>query len=121
MIDQDELGPLFAGIQASITIADENERIVYLNDMAVEHYGDQGGDALLGSNVYDCHNPTSQDKIRELYSRYRAGDRTPVRYHTEKRDGHAESVVLFPLVVDGFFRGVAELMWEERRELVFET
>jgi len=53
-----------------------------------------------------------------MYARYRAGDLTPTRYHEDKGDGVGETIVLIPLVTDGRLRGVAELMWEERAELV---
>jgi PAS domain-containing protein len=121
LIDRKELGTLFQGLRAVITIADETGRIVFLNDRAIEHYGDRGGEALLGTDIHDCHNPASQAKIEALYARYRAGDLAPTRYHQTKEDGLAESIVLVPIVADGRFRGVAELMWDERPELVFET
>ena len=121
MIDKEQLGKLFDGLRATVTIADENGRISFLNDLAVEHYGDRGGETLLGTDIYDCHNPESQEKIRALYGRYRAGDLTPTRYHQEKGDGRAQSIVLIPILVEGRFRGVAELMWDERADLVFET
>jgi PAS domain-containing protein len=120
MIDRNELGALFDGLRAVLTVADEDGIIIFMNDLAIEHYGDRGGESLIGTSLHDCHNPTSQDKIRQLYARYRAGDLTPTRYHEEKGDSLAESIVLIPLIVAGQFRGVAELMWTERPELVFE-
>jgi len=120
VIDKEHLGRLFEGLRAAVTIADENGRIIFLNDLAIEHYGDRGGEALLGTDLHDCHNPQSQAKIETLYARYRAGDLTPTRYHEENGAGPAESTVLIPLTVDGHFQGVAELMWHERPELVFE-
>jgi DUF438 domain-containing protein len=121
VIDQDELASLFAGLRAVITVADENGRIIYLNDLAIEHYSDRGGDRLLGTNLRDCHSPDSQKKIKDIYARHRAGDLVPTRYYKAKDDGHAESIVLIPLVIEGAFRGVAEVMWTERSDLVFET
>jgi PAS domain-containing protein len=120
VIEKDQLGTLFDALRAAVTIADENGHIVFLNDLAVEHYGDRGGAALVGTDLYDCHNSESQAKIKNLYARYRAGDLTPTRYHEQKENGLAESIVLFPLLVDGHFRGIAELIWDERPELVFE-
>lgn len=120
MIDRSQLGELFKGLRAVITVADENGRIVFMNDLAAEHYGDRGGETLLGTDVHSCHNPESQAKIRALYERYRTGDLTPTRYHEEREDDHAQTIVLIPIVVSGRFRGVAELMWDERSELVFE-
>jgi DUF438 domain-containing protein len=120
MIDQAELGALFGGLRAIITVADEDGRIIFLNDLGIEHYADRGGAALIGTSLRDCHNPSSQSKIREIYTRYRAGDMTPIRYHEENGDGLTESIVLMPLVVEGQFRGVAELVWSERPGLAFE-
>jgi PAS domain-containing protein len=120
VIDKEQLGTLFDGLQAAVTIADENGRIIFLNDLAIEHYSDRGGEALLGTSLDDCHNPQSQAKIRAMYRRHRAGDVTPTRYHEQKRDDLAESIVLIPILVGGDFRGLAELMWDERPELVFE-
>ena len=120
LISQDELGALFSGLRAVLTVADEGGRIVFLNDLALAYYGDQGGEALIGTHLDGCHNPASQDKIKRLYARYRAGDLTPTRYCEEEGDGTAEYIVLIPLVVAGQFRGVAELVWTERPELVLE-
>jgi len=115
-----ELGTLFGGLRAAITVADEAYRIVFMNDLAIEHYATRGGEALVGTNLLDCHNAKSQAQIRQMCARYCAGDLTPTRYHEDKGDGLGESIILVPLVVEGQFRGIAELMWDERPELVFE-
>jgi len=119
MIEQSELGSLFAGLRATVTVADEDGRIIFLNDLAIAHYADRGGRSLIGTHLNDCHNPTSQAEIEAMYARYRTGDFTPTRYHHVKEDGLDETIVLIPLVTDGRLRGVAELMWNERTELVF--
>jgi len=118
-MDYGELGKLFEGLRAVVTIADETGQIIYLNDLALQHYGDRGGEQLVGTHLNDCHNPTSQAEIEAMYARYRTGDFTPTRYHHVKEDGLDETIVLIPLVTDGRLRGVAELMWNERTELVF--
>jgi PAS domain-containing protein len=121
VINLTELGALFEGLRAAVTVANEDHRIVFMNDLAIEHYATRGGEALVGTNLLDCHNAESQAKIRQMCARYRAGDLTPTRYHEDKGNGLGESIVLIPLVVRGQFRGIAELMWDERSELVFET
>lgn len=120
-MDYTELGQLFEGLRAVLTIADETGHIVFLNDLAQEHYGGRGGGDLVGTHLNDCHNPTSQAEIEKMYARYRAGDFTPTRYYEKKEDGIGETIVLIPLAVDGRVRGVAELMWNERPELVIES
>ena len=120
MTDLTELGALFGGLRASVTIADEEYRIIFMNDLAVEHYASGGGEALLGSDLLECHNPESQAVLRQMYARYRAGDLSPTRYHVDKGDNLARSVVMIPLIVDDQFRGIAELGWSERPDQVFE-
>ena len=119
-VELDRLHGMLAKLDDGVIMQDLEGRIVFMNDLALDHYGDRGGEALIDTSLDDCHNPASQDKIRQMYTRYRAGDLTPTRYHEEKGDGLAESIVLIPLIVVGQFRGVAELMWTERPELVFE-
>jgi len=120
MTNLTELGTLFGGLRVTVTVADETYRIVFMNDLAIEHYASRGGEALVSSNLLDCHNIKSQAQIREMYARYHAGDLTPTRYHEDKGDGLGKSIILIPLAVEGQFRGIAELMWDERSELVFE-
>ncbi len=120
MIEHSKLGALFDGLRVAVTIADEKFRIIFMNDLAIEHYAYGGGEALIGSDLLDCHNAESQAMLRQMYARYRAGDLTPTRYHEDKGGGLGKSDVMIPLVVDDQFRGIAELIWHERFELVFE-
>jgi PAS domain-containing protein len=120
MINLAELGTLFSGLRAAVTIANEEYRIVFMNDLAIEHYGSRGGEALVGTNLLDCHNADSQAQLHQMYARYRANDLIPTRYHNNEPGGSGKSILLIPLIVGGQFRGVAELMWRERSELVFE-
>lgn len=111
---------LLDGLQACVTVADENGRIIYLNDLAAEHYGDRGGRGLLGTHLDDCHNAQSQTKIRDMYARFHGGDLTPIRYHERGQHGTARSIVLIPLFADEAFGGLVELMWDEHDDFVFE-
>jgi hypothetical protein len=120
MTNLPESNTLLGGLRAAVTVADETYYIVFMNDLAVEHYATRGGEALVGTNLLDCHNADSQAQIRQMYARYRAGDLTPTRYHEDKGNGFGKSIVLIPLVIEDQFRGVAELIWNECSDLVFE-
>jgi len=120
VIDRAVLGSLFDGLRAAVTIADQDFEIRFMNDRAVAFYAEGGGDELIGQNLLDCHREEHKTVIRAAYDRYRAGDFTPTRYHAQKEGGILESVVHIPLLVEGQFRGVAELIWNERADLVFE-
>ena len=120
MTDMAKLGTLFGGLRASVTVADEEYHIVFMNDLSIEHYATRGGEALIGTDLLDCHNADSQTTLRQMYARYRAGDLTPTRHHEDKGDGLGRSIVFISLTVKGQFWGVAELSWNERSTLVFE-
>ena len=121
MIDKAELGALFDGLRASATIADQDFKITFMNDRAIVFYAEDGGAELIGKNLLACHNTEHQAVIRDAYARYRAGDLTPTRYHAQKEGGALESIVHIPLMVEGQFRGIAELIWNERADLVFDV
>ncbi len=120
MINLAELSTLFSGLRAAVTIANEEYRIIFMNDLAIEYYGSRGGETLIGTNLLDCHNTDSQAKLRQMYARYHANDLIPTRHHTKEQDGSGKSNLFIPLVVGGQFRGIAELIWHERPELVFD-
>lgn len=123
MIDKAALGTLIDGLRAAVTLADEDFQIRFMNDRAEAFYADDGGLELIGKDLLDCH-PREEHKalIRAAYDRYRAGDLTPTRYyHSQKEEGDApQSIVHIPLMVGGDFRGIAELIWNERADLVFD-
>jgi hypothetical protein len=120
VIDKAELGSLFDGVCASLTISDQDFQIIYMNDRALAFYAEDGGATLIGQNLLDCHNAEQTAVIRNAYARYRAGDLTPTRYRAQAEDSAPETIVHIPLIVAGQFRGIAELIWNERAELVFE-
>ena len=120
MTSLSELGTFLGGLRVAVTVADETYRIVFMNDLALEHYAAQGGENLIGTDLLDCHNATSQTSLRRTYERYRTGDLAPTRYRIAKKDGRIQSIVLIPLIVGSQFKGIAELLWTEHPELVFD-
>lgn len=119
-IDKATLGTLFGGLRAAVTLADHEFQICFMNDRAAAFYAADGGAELIGTNLLDCHRDEHKRVIRAAYARYRAGDLTPTRYRARKTDGALEGIVHIPLVIEGRFSGVAELIWNEREDLVFD-
>jgi len=120
VIDKAALGTLFGGLRAAVTIADQDYLISFMNDRAAVFYAEDGGEKLIGRNLLDCHRDEHKTVIRAAYDRYRAGDLTPTRYRAQKEGGASESIVHIPVMVEGQFRGIAELIWNERADLVFD-
>ena len=54
------------GMACSVTVADRDAVIVYMNRRAREQYKKHG--CLIGKNLMDCHNERSQAIIRRLLS-----------------------------------------------------
>ena len=50
-------------------LCDNDHRIIYMNTAARTHYR-QGAD-LLGTSIFDCHNPVSGEMIRQIHERMR--------------------------------------------------
>jgi hypothetical protein len=50
----------------AITVSDLGGIILEMNDKAANDYADQGGRALIGTNMLDCHPEPARTKTREL-------------------------------------------------------
>lgn len=59
IIDQDK---------CAVVICNLEHEIIYMNQTAIQRYGNKGGQALIGKSLLDCHNPQSCDKIRKVVS-----------------------------------------------------
>ncbi len=64
MIDRAELGSLFEGLRAAVTIADQDFHIRFMNDRAAAFYAEDGGVELIGRNLLDCHRDEHKAVIR---------------------------------------------------------
>lgn len=70
----------FEQLPCAITVCDKKYKILFVNDMAAEVAADDGGKALIGKNLMDCHPLKAQKKLREVMASGR-----PNVYTIEKR------------------------------------
>jgi transcriptional regulator with PAS, ATPase and Fis domain len=63
----------------AITVCDAQGIILEMNDKAAMTFADDGGKALIGKNLFDCHNENSRAKLRTLMA-----DDKPNCYTIEK-------------------------------------
>lgn len=54
------------GAPMAITVTDRQGTIVSMNDRAAEVFADDGGRALLGTDVMQCHGPASRRIIEDI-------------------------------------------------------
>jgi transcriptional regulator with PAS, ATPase and Fis domain len=98
----------FAG---AITLCDPDGIILEMNDTAVRTFQEQGGAALIGTNMLDCHTEPARTKTRELLD----SRRTNV-YTIEKR-GQKKLIYQAPWYENGQYGGFIELSLELPAEM----
>lgn len=54
-----------------IVICNLEHEIIYMNPQAVKRYAKRGGSELVGKNLLDCHNPTSNEMIKKVVGWFR--------------------------------------------------
>jgi PAS domain-containing protein len=97
---------IFSGLSAAVTVCDAGGILVYMNPAAEELFAKDGGRALLGSNVYDCHPGPAQEKIRGLMR----DQKTNV--YTVEKPGRKRLIYQSPWYRDGAFAGLVEISFE---------
>ncbi len=55
---------------ASITVCDIEGVILYMNDLAIEVFKDDGGVSLIGTNLLECHPEPSRTKLKNMGGGY---------------------------------------------------
>lgn len=102
-IPEDSWVKEFAG---AITVCDPDGIILEMNDRAAESFKNDGGRALIGKNVLDCHPESARLKIKNL-----AEERQPNVYTIEK-NGVKKLIYQSPWYKDGEYAGFLELTLE---------
>jgi len=91
---------------AAITVCDTHGLILEMNDKAALTFEDEGGANLVGSNLMDCHNATSQARIKELLT---TGSKN---VYTIEKHGKRKLIYQAPWFENGVCMGLVELSLE---------
>ena len=92
-----------AELPAAVTVTDESGAILAMNARSLAAFADEGGAALLGTNVFDCHPEPARTKTLELFAK-----RTPNHY-TISKGGKRKIIHQLPWYRDGAFAGFVEI------------
>ena len=65
------LADILNSMKNPVVFADTSHIIQYMNTAAIAHY--KQGEALLGTNVLDCHNNASQKMMLEIFADMKQG------------------------------------------------
>ncbi len=93
-------------LPAAVTVCDKEGILVDMNAAAEALFAKDGGRALIGKNLFDCHNPESQEIIRTLMR-----DRKNNVYSIEKH-GKKRLIYQAPWYRDGECAGLVEISFE---------
>ena len=52
-------------LPAAVTVCDADGTILFMNDMSIKAFEEDGGAALVGTNLLDCHPEPSRSKLEE--------------------------------------------------------
>ncbi|NMB61437.1 MAG: PAS domain-containing protein [Chloroflexi bacterium] len=91
---------------AAITVTDKDDIIIEMNQKAADLFSKDGGKALIGKDLLDCHSHLSQEKIKKI----QAG-KNPNIYTIQKND-IKKMVFQAPYFENGRYAGLVEISFE---------
>jgi transcriptional regulator with PAS, ATPase and Fis domain len=91
---------------SAITVCDRQGIILEMNDRACLAFKEDGGAALIGSNVLDCHPQPAREKLVKLLE---SGQRN---IYTIEKKGKKKMICQSPWYVQGEYAGFLELSIE---------
>lgn len=98
--------PWVAEFPGAVTVCDRHGVIIAMNAKAADSFAGDGGFALVGSNVLDCHPEPSRAQVAELLASPR------VNAYTIERRGVHKAIYQAPWFDAGAFAGLVELSLE---------
>jgi len=85
-----------------VTVCDLNGIIVYMNNASALSMHKYGGEDLIGKSLSDCHNPTSNQIIKEMT------EHPYVNVYIVEKAGERRLIRQFPWEEDGVHKGIIE-------------
>lgn len=95
----------------AITVCDLAGIILEMNDKAAQGFADQGGRALIGTNMLDCHPEPARTKTKQLL------ESRQKNVYTIEKNGVKKLICQSPWYRDGKCSGFVELALEIPFEL----
>ena len=95
----------------NIIVCDAAAIIIYMNQKALTHYAKEGGSALIGRSLFDCHNERSAEKIREIMTTHEKN------VYTIEKHGRKKIIYQTPWMNGSEFKGIVELSLEIPAEM----
>jgi len=90
----------------AITVCDPQGIILEMNERSADVFKEDGGMALIGSNLFDCHPEPSRSKLRGMMERQERN------VYTIEKKGVKKLIYQTPWYQDGVYAGFVELSLE---------
>ena len=95
----------------AVTVCDRDGRILMMNEKAQQTFANDGGAALVGRSLFDCHSDASNAKLRSML----ASGETNV--YTIEKKGVKKLIYQSPWYENGVCAGLVELSLEIPAEM----
>ncbi len=95
----------------AVTVIDPEGRIVEMNDRSARGYANEGGRALIGRSIFDCHPEPARTRLAELMRARRTNA------YTIEKGGVRKIIYQAPWYRDGEYAGLVELSLEIPAEM----
>jgi hypothetical protein len=91
------------GLPVAVTVTAADGTIMAMNGRSRETFASDGGAALIGRSVFDCHPEPALTKTRQLYAAQRAN------HYTIRKSGQKKIIHQMPWFQGGVFAGFVEI------------
>jgi hypothetical protein len=88
---------------AAITVCDRQGTILAMNDRSADANREEGGLALIGTNLYDCHPEPARSKLRSLL------ESGSVNCYTIEKAGQKKMIFQSPWYESSVYTGFVEI------------
>jgi c-di-AMP phosphodiesterase-like protein len=86
-----------------ITLCNSDGIIEYMNDKSKEIFKEDGGEKLVGKNLFDCHSQKSKMQLQDMFAEKKEN------FYTIQKKGKKKLIYQFPLFEGEKFTGFGEI------------
>jgi PAS domain-containing protein len=90
----------------AVTVTDARGTILAMNERAIRAFKEDGGEALIGTNVLDCHPEPARTRLKELLATQERN------VYTIEKKGVKKLIYQSPWFRGGSYAGMVELSLE---------
>jgi len=93
-------------LEGNVIVCDTDATVIYMNEKAIQNYAKDGGAALIGRNLMDCHGEKSRQMILEIMTTHQKN------VYTIEKNGKKKIIYQSPWMDGKLFKGIIEFSLE---------